>query len=283
MAEIIDGKKVAADIRSEIRREAEEFFALHGFKPCLAVVMVGNDPASAIYVRNKQKACAAVGIESRAVLLGEDATTGEVLKAVDGLNRDDSVHGILVQLPLPPQIDAEQVIRSISPQKDVDGFCAVNAGEMFRGGALLEPCTPKGCVELLKRYDINIQGANAVIVGRSNLVGKPLAVMLTRENATVTLCHSKTKDLGMYLANADIVVAAVGRPQMIKGGMLKKGCCVIDVGINRLDDGKIVGDVDFESAFDVAAYITPVPGGVGPMTIAMLLKNTMAAAGSRYV
>lgn len=282
MFEIIDGKKVASDVRAEVRREAEAFFAQRGFKPCLAVVMVGNDPASAIYVRNKQKACRNAGIESRAVLLGDDSTTQEVVAEVEKLNKDKGVNGILVQLPLPPQIDAEQVVRSVSPSKDVDGFSAVNAGEMFRGSALLEPCTPKGCMELLKRYSIPIQGANAVIVGRSNLVGKPLAVMLTRENATVTLCHSKTKDLGFYLANADIVVAAVGKPGIIKGEMLKKGCCVLDVGINRLDDGRIVGDVDFESASEVAEYITPVPGGVGPMTIAMLLKNAMAAAGSQY-
>ena len=282
MAEIIDGKKVASDVRSEVRREAEEFFSLHGFKPCLAVVMVGNDPASAIYVRNKQKACRNAGIESISVLLGEDSTTQEVLAEVEKLNKDKSVNGILVQLPLPAQIDAEQVVRSVSPSKDVDGFSAVNAGELFRGNALLEPCTPKGCCELLRRYGIPMQGANAVIVGRSNLVGKPLAVMLTREDATVTLCHSKTRDLGIYLANADIVVAAVGRPGIITGGMLKKGCCVIDVGINRLDDGRIVGDVEFESASEVAGHITPVPGGVGPMTIAMLLKNTMAAAGSQY-
>lgn len=282
MFEIIDGKKVASDVRAEVRREAEAFFAQHGFKPCLAVVMVGNDPASAIYVRNKQKACRNAGIESRAVLLGDDSTTQEVVAEVEKLNKDKGVNGILVQLPLPPQIDAEQVVRSVSPSKDVDGFSAVNAGEMFRGSALLEPCTPKGCMELLKRYSIPIQGANAVIVGRSNLVGKPLAVMLTRENATVTLCHSKTKDIGFYLAKADIVVAAVGKPGIIKGEMLKKGCCVLDVGINRLDDGRIVGDVDFESASEVAAYITPVPGGVGPMTIAMLLKNAMAAAGSQY-
>ena len=282
MAEIIDGKQVASDVRSEVRREAEEFFALHGFKPCLAVVMVGNDPASAIYVRNKQKACRNAGIESISVLLGEDSTTQEVLAEVEKLNKDKSVNGILVQLPLPAQIDAEQVVRSVSPSKDVDGFSAVNAGELFRGSALLEPCTPKGCIELLRRYGIPMQGASAVIVGRSNLVGKPLAVMLTRENATVTLCHSKTRDLGTYLANADIVVAAVGRPGIITGGMLKKGCCVIDVGINRLDDGRIVGDVEFESASEAAGHITPVPGGVGPMTIAMLLKNTMAAAGSQY-
>ncbi|MBO7359241.1 MAG: bifunctional methylenetetrahydrofolate dehydrogenase/methenyltetrahydrofolate cyclohydrolase FolD [Clostridia bacterium] len=282
MFEIIDGKTVASDVRAEVRREAEAFFAQRGFKPCLAVVMVGNDPASAIYVRNKQKACRNAGIESRAVLLGDDSTTQEVVAEVEKLNKDKGVNGILVQLPLPPQIDAEQVVRSVSPSKDVDGFSAVNAGEMFRGSALLEPCTPKGCMELLKRYSIPIQGANAVIVGRSNLVGKPLAVMLTRENATVTLCHSKTKDIGFYLAKADIVVAAVGKPGIIKGEMLKKGCCVLDVGINRLDDGRIVGDVDFESASEVAEYITPVPGGVGPMTIAMLLKNAMAAAGSQY-
>ena len=282
MAEIIDGKQVASDVRSEVRREAEEFFVLHGFKPCLAVVMVGNDPASAIYVRNKQKACRNAGIESISVLLSENSTTQEVLAEVEKLNKDKSVNGILVQLPLPAQIDAEQVVRSVSPSKDVDGFSAVNAGELFRGSALLEPCTPKGCIELLRRYGIPMQGANAVIVGRSNLVGKPLAVMLTREDATVTLCHSKTRDLGIYLANADIVVAAVGRPGIITGGMLKKGCCVIDVGINRLDDGRIVGDVEFESASEVAGHITPVPGGVGPMTIAMLLKNTMAAAGSQY-
>ncbi|MBR7041300.1 MAG: bifunctional methylenetetrahydrofolate dehydrogenase/methenyltetrahydrofolate cyclohydrolase FolD [Clostridia bacterium] len=282
MAEIIDGKRIAAEVRGEVRRDAEAFFAQNGIKPCLAVVMVGNDPASAIYVRNKQKACRNVGIESVSVLLDEDSTTQEVLAEVEKLNNDKSVNGILVQLPLPSRIDAEQVVRSVSPTKDVDGFSAVNAGEMFRDRALLEPCTPRGCIELLKRYEIPIQGANAVIVGRSNLVGKPLAVMLTRENATVTLCHSKTKDLGAYLSNADIVVAAVGKPGIIKGEMLKKGCCVIDVGINRLDDGRIVGDVDFESASEAAAYITPVPGGVGPMTIAMLLKNTMAAAGSQY-
>ncbi|MCR4622014.1 MAG: bifunctional methylenetetrahydrofolate dehydrogenase/methenyltetrahydrofolate cyclohydrolase FolD [Clostridiales bacterium] len=282
MAEIIDGKKVAADIRSEVKREAEDFLEHNGIRPCLAVIMAGNDPASAIYVRNKQKACAAAGIESRSVLLDGDVSTETVLLEVEKLNRDAEVHGILVQLPLPRQVDAEKVIRAIDPAKDVDGFSPVNQGEMFRGHALLEPCTPKGCIELMKRYGIALKGARAVVVGRSNLVGKPLAVMLTREDATVSLCHSKTGDLSAYLANADIVVAAVGKPGIIRGEMLKPGCCVIDVGINRLEDGKIVGDVEFESAAKVAGFITPVPGGVGPMTIAMLLKNTMAAARSRY-
>ena len=269
MATLIDGKAIAKDIRREIAKEAAAFTEKYGVKPCLKVILVGDDPASCIYVNNKQKACEKAGI---------DAETLRLLRLIQKLNADKFVNGILVQLPLPAHIDEKKVLDAISPEKDVDGFHPMNAGKLLEGEALLEPCTPKGCIELLKRMNVEIAGKNAAVVGRSNLVGKPVALMLLRLNATVTVCHSKTKDLGDVLRCADIVVAAAGKPGLVTGDMLKDGAVLLDVGINRLEDGSITGDIDFESASKRASMITPVPGGVRPMTIAMLLKNTMLAA-----
>ena len=282
MAQIIDGKTIAKQVRSEVKQRAKAFFAAHGRKPGLAVILVGNDPASCIYVNNKQKACEKSEINAETIRMDETAQTSELLMLIDRLNAEKSIDGILVQLPLPKHIDSEAVINRILPEKDVDGFHPLNAGRLFEKQALLEPCTPKGCMELLKRSNVNIGGSNAVVVGRSNLVGKPLAMMLLRENATVTLCHSRTSGLKRHLSQADIVVAAVGKPNLITGDMLKPGAVVLDVGINRLENGSITGDVDFESASEVASQITPVPGGVGPMTIAMLLENTLLAAEAKY-
>ena len=282
MAQIIDGKTIAKDVRQEIKKQALSFAHRHGRKPGLAVILVGDDPASCIYVNNKQKACEKAEINAQTLRLSGESKTEELLKLIDELNADPTVDGILVQLPLPRHMDETAVLNRILPEKDVDGFHPMNAGRLFEGEALLEPCTPKGCMELLKRSGVEIAGKNAVVVGRSNLVGKPVAMMLMRENATVTLCHSKTADLKEYLKRADIVVAAVGKPELIKGDMLKPGCVVLDVGINRLPDGTITGDVEFESASKVASFITPVPGGVGPMTITMLLKNTLLAAEAKY-
>ena len=276
MAQIIDGKTIAKQVRSEVKQRAKAFFAAHGRKPGLAVILVGNDPASCIYVNNKQKACEKSEINAETIRMDETAQTSELLMLIDRLNAEKSIDGILVQLPLPKHIDSEAVINRILPEKDVDGFHPLNAGRLFEKQALLEPCTPKGCMELLKRSNVNIAGSNAVVVGRSNLV------MLLRENATVTLCHSRTSGLKRHLSQADIVVAAVGKPNLITGDMLKPGAVVLDVGINRLENGSITGDVDFESASEVASQITPVPGGVGPMTIAMLLENTLLAAEAKY-
>ncbi len=282
MAQIIDGKAIAKQIRQEIREQAIVFYAVHRRKPGLAVILVGNDPASCIYVNNKQKACEKAEINAVTIHMDEKTETGTLLSVIDQLNLDETVDGILVQLPLPKQIDERTVLNRIAPEKDVDGFHPQNAGDLFISKSRLEPCTPKGCMELLKRSGVDLRGAEAVVVGRSNLVGKPLAMMLMRENATVTICHSKTKDLKAHLKRADIVATAVGQPKLITGEMLKPGCVVLDVGINRLPDGSIVGDVDFEEAEKTASLITPVPGGVGPMTIAMLLKNTLLAAEARY-
>ena len=278
MATLIDGKAIATDIRREIAKEAAAFTEKYGVKPCLKVILVGDDPASCIYVNNKQKACEKAGIDAETLRLGAETKTEELLGLIQKLNADKFVNGILVQLPLPAHIDEKKVLDAISPEKDVDGFHPMNAGKLLEGEALLEPCTPKGCIELLKRMNVEIAGKNAAVVGRSNLVGKPVALMLLRLNATVTVCHSKTKDLGDVLRRADIVVAAAGKPGLVTGDMLKDGAVLLDVGINRLEDGSITGDIDFESASKRASMITPVPGGVGPMTIAMLLKNTMLAA-----
>ncbi len=282
MAEIIDGKGIARLVRQEVRQRAARFEQAHGFKPELHVILVGDDPASCIYVNNKQKACEKVGIAGHTLRLPEATATEELLHVISALNADNKVNGILVQLPLPGHIDAGQVLERISPEKDVDGLHPMNAGKLLIGRSLLEPCTPRGCMELLKRCDIPVAGAKAVVVGRSALVGKPVALMLARENATVTLCHSKTEDLAWHTSQADIVVLATGKPGLVNGDMLKKGCALIDVGINRLPDGSICGDADYDSASRVAGFITPVPGGVGPMTIAMLLDNTMNAAEAQY-
>ncbi len=276
-AEIIDGKKVSADIRAEVAEDVKKMKAEHGLVPGLAVVLVGEDPASQVYVRNKENACEEAGFNSFKYVLPADTGEAGLLKLVGELNNRDDVHGILVQLPLPRQIDSSKVLYAIDPDKDVDGFHPVNVGRLVIGETIFPPCTPAGILELLKRSGTELTGANAVIVGRSNIVGKPAALLLLGENCTVTICHSKTKDLPAVTRAADILVAAVGVPKMITGDMVGDGATVIDVGVNRTDEG-LVGDVDFEAAREKARAITPVPGGVGPMTIAMLMRNTFKAA-----
>ena len=284
-ARIIDGKAAAADVRARVAEVAADFTRQAGRQPGLATVLVGEDPASAVYVRSKGKATGEAGMASFAHKLPDTTSEAELLDLVDQLNRDDTVDGILVQLPLAPQIDASRVIAAIDPAKDVDGFHPMNAGRLATGLDALVPCTPYGCLYLLKRELGSLSGKEAVVIGRSNIVGKPMAMLLIGESATVTVAHSRTRDLPEVVRRADIVVAAVGRPQMVKGDWIKPGAVVIDVGINRVpgDDGKsrLVGDVDFASASEQAAAITPVPGGVGPMTIAMLLRNTIVAAHRR--
>ena len=278
MGIIIDGKKVAELTRADIREEAESLKAQFGTEVTLAVIMVGENPASAVYVRNKHKACLATSIRSLSLEFDEDITEEALLSEIQKLNEDDSVHGILVQLPLPKHIDEGRVQRAISPGKDVDAFHPENIGLLVGGELRFAPCTPMGILTLLRHYDIPIAGKHCVIVGRSNIVGKPMAHLMLGENATVTVCHSKTADLSTFTKAADILIVAIGRPRAICADMIKEGAVVIDVGINRLPDGSLVGDVDFESAKDVASYITPVPGGVGPMTITTLLQNTVRAA-----
>lgn len=281
MAIIIDGKNTAKEIRKEIKEKVAIFREKYGYSPKLSVILVGNDPASEIYVRNKENACRKVDMDAETIHMPGTTTTEELLTLIERLNTDEKVSGILVQLPVPKQIDTDTVLKAISPMKDVDGFHPVNGGMMLQKKALLEPCTPTGCIELLKRYGVPLEGAEAVVIGRSNLVGKPVSVMLQRENCTVTMCHSKTKDLESHVCRADIVIAAIGKPKMIPGEWIKEGAAVIDVGINRLEDGTVCGDVDFETASRKAGFITPVPGGVGPMTVAMLLRNTLLAAEAR--
>ena len=281
MAIIIDGKNTAKEIRKGIKEKVAIFREKYGFSPKLSVILVGNDPASEIYVRNKENACRKVDMDAETLHMPDTTTTEELLTLIERLNTDEKVSGILVQLPAPKQIDTDAVLKAISPMKDVDGFHPVNGGMMLQKKALLEPCTPTGCIELLKRYGVPLEGAEAVVIGRSNLVGKPVSVMLQRENCTVTMCHSKTKDLESHVRRADIVIAAIGKPKMIPGEWIKEGAAVIDVGINRLEDGTVCGDVDFETASRKAGFITPVPGGVGPMTVAMLLRNTLLAAEAR--
>ena len=276
-ANIIDGKALAATLRQKVKTEVEHL-KQQGLTPALAVVIVGEDAASQIYVRNKEKACQECGMGSRVIRLSGDISQNELIATVNELNADKSLHGILVQLPLPAQLDEMAVIESIAPAKDVDGFTLQNAGSLFVGRAALRPCTPQGCIALIESTGVPIEGKKAVVIGRSNIVGKPVAMLLLEKNATVTLCHSRTANLAKELAEADIVVAALGRPKAIHGSMIRPGAVVIDVGINRLEDGSLCGDVDFGSAAEVAGWITPVPGGVGPMTIAMLLENTVEAA-----
>ncbi len=276
-ATLIDGKAVAQQVRAEVRQEIEAWVAGGGPRPGLATVLVGDDPASAVYVGGKQRACAEVGIEGFAHDLPADATQEQVVELLAELNADPRVSGILLQLPTPAHIDGSHLTTLIDPAKDVDGLTPISAGLLAKGLPGLRPCTPAGVIELLKRYDIALEGAEAVIVGRSDLVGKPVAALLLAENATVTTCHSRTRELDAVCRRADVLIAAVGRSEMIKGSWVKPGAAVIDVGINRTDAG-LVGDVEFASAADVAGWITPVPGGVGPMTIAMLLRNTLAAA-----
>lgn len=278
---IIDGKAFAEKLRAKIAAQVTVAKEKHGFTPGLAVVLVGEDPASKVYVRNKGEQTKAAGMASFEYKLPDTTSQAELLALIDKLNADDSVHGILVQLPLPKQIDAQAVINAIHPDKDVDGFHVVNAGRLATGGQGLVPCTPYGCLLLLKDLLGDLSGKHAVVIGRSNIVGKPMAQLLLGESCTVTIAHSKTKDLPAEVRRADIVVAAVGRPEMVKGDWLKDGAVVIDVGINRIErdgKGKLVGDCDFQSCLPKASAITPVPGGVGPMTIALLLNNTLIAA-----
>ncbi|HPW45235.1 MAG TPA: bifunctional methylenetetrahydrofolate dehydrogenase/methenyltetrahydrofolate cyclohydrolase FolD [bacterium] len=277
MANLIDGKALAAKIRNEIAKDVEALKA-RNINPGLAVVLVGNDPASSLYVSSKKKACAKAGIESFSYELPASASEKELLDLIGKLNSNGKIHGILVQLPLPDHMDESRIINAISPEKDVDGFHPVSVGRLVLGEPGFRSCTPAGIMELIDSTEIDIKGKRAVIVGRSNIVGKPLAFMLLERHATVTICHSKTADLKGEVRNADILIAAIGRARFIGGDWIKPGAMVIDVGINRLDDGRIVGDVDFDSAKDVAGAITPVPKGVGPMTITMLLKNTVLSA-----
>ena len=278
MVNIIDGNKIAQDIRNEVRLSALELKEQKEIIPGLAVVLVGEDPASQIYVGRKAKACAEVGFLSREYRLPTATDEEKLLKIINKLNKDKSVHGILVQLPLPKHISTEKIIAAIDPHKDVDGFHPYNVGGLVTGSPLFVSCTPRGIMELLARSGIELAGKEAVVVGRSNIVGKPMALLLLAQNATVTMCHSKTKDLGLVTGRADVLIAAIGKPQMIKANMVKEGAVVIDVGVNRLENGKLTGDVAFDEVAAKASFITPVPGGVGPMTIAMLMKNTLDAA-----
>ena len=277
MAQLIDGKAIAAEITEEMRLRAQ---ALRdkGIVPCLAVILAGNDPASEIYVRNKRRACKRAGIESRMIRLDQSVSREEILREIHALNQDPAVHAVLVQLPLPGHLDETEILSAVLPEKDADGFHPLNAGRLLTGEKGVLPCTPAGCMELLRRTGVSLSGAEAVVIGRSNIVGKPMSLLLLRENCTVTLCHSRTKNLAEHVRRADVVICAVGRPGLVTGEMIKPGATVIDVGINRLADGRVVGDADFESVSAVAGAITPVPGGVGPMTIAMLMKNAILAA-----
>ena len=276
-AHIIDGKKIAELVRAEWKLRAEKLTQL-GTKPGLAVIIVGDNAASGIYVKNKVKACSDVGIYSEVHSFPENAQQNEVLYCIQTLNENPHIHGILVQLPLPPQFENNRVITSIAVEKDVDGFHFYNVGALVTGNTVFSPCTPYGVMVMLEKNHIPVEGQHAVVVGRSNIVGKPMALMLLEQGATVSICTSKTRDLPQFTKNADILVVATGKPRMITAEMVKPGAVVIDVGINRLPDGKLCGDVDYDTVKDVAGYITPVPGGVGPMTITMLLCNTILAA-----
>lgn len=277
MAKIISGKEVSAAVREQIRKECDELKA-KGIAPGLAVIIVGDDPASRVYVNNKKKACADVGFVSEEYALGADTTQEELLGLIRELNNKKEINGILCQLPLPAHLDEKAVINAISPLKDVDAFHPSNVGGIMIGDYNFLPCTPAGVMEMLHSENIDITGKNCVVIGRSNIVGKPMAMLMLHENATVTICHSRTQDLKGICSKADVLVAAVGRPKFVTADMVKEGAVVLDVGINRDGNGKLCGDVDFESVEPKASYITPVPGGVGPMTIAMLMKNTLKAA-----
>ena len=279
---ILDGKAVSLKVKESVKVRADELKKF-GVEPTLSVVLVGEDKASQTYVRAKEKACNEYGIKSVAHRLSENTTQNELLALINVLNLDDSIHGILVQLPLPKHIDTNVVLAAIDPRKDVDGFHAVNVGKLVSGLEGFVPCTPLGVMEILKEYGIEVAGLNAVVIGRSNIVGKPMANLLLNASATVTVTHSKTKNLKEICKNADLIVAAIGRPFFLKADMVKDGAVVVDVGINRLDDGRLVGDVDFDEVAPKCSYITPVPGGVGPMTIAMLLNNTILAAQAKKI
>jgi len=274
---IIDGNAIARELRAGLIRRVAAL-AAKGVRPGLAVLQAGNHPASKVYVRNKMKACGEVGLYSEHIELPADADESTLLERIRTLNRDSRIHGILVQLPLPTGLSAERVLDALAPAKDVDGFHPINMGLLAAGNPRFVPCTPLGVMKLIEHEEIGVQGRHAVVVGRSNIVGKPMALLLLQKGATVTICNSRTPDLGAMTSQADILVVAAGRPKLVTAGMVKPGAVVIDVGINRLADGKLVGDVDFQSVLGTAACITPVPGGVGPMTIAMLLENTVMSA-----
>ena len=276
MARLIDGKLISKQIKDELKEEAAQLKE-QGIVPCLAVIQVGHDPASTVYVNNKKKACAYVGIESKAFELEEDISQQELLNLVESLNQDDSVNGILVQLPLPKHIDEDVVIQTISPKKDVDGFHPVSVGNLWIGDKGFVSCTPAGIIQLLKRSNIEIEGKHCVVIGRSNIVGKPMALLMLRENATVTIAHSKTKNLKELCKQADILIVAIGKREFITADYVKEGAVVIDVGMHRNEENKLCGDVNFKEVEPKASAITPVPGGVGPMTIAMLMNNCMDA------
>ena len=276
-AKIIDGKAVSAEVKAAVAAETAQLKE-KGIVPGLAVIIVGDDPASRVYVNNKKKACAAVGFRSEEYALPAQTTENELLHLVRELNENPHINGILVQLPLPAQIDEHKVIAAIAPEKDVDAFHAVNVGKIMIGDYDFLPCTPSGCMDLIHSTGVEIAGKNCVVVGRSNIVGKPMAMLLLHESGTITICHSKTKNLKEICQNADILVVAIGKAKFITDDMIKKGAVVIDVGMDRDENGKLCGDVDFDSAKEVAGYITPVPGGVGPMTIATLMRNTLTAA-----
>ncbi|MNM79790.1 Bifunctional protein FolD protein [compost metagenome] len=276
-AQLIDGNALAKQIRSEAAQRAASLTE-RGHRPGLAVILVGEDPASQVYVRNKVKACQDNGFHSSLDRYPADLSEAELLARIDALNQDPSIHGILVQLPLPKHIDSHKVLEAIAPEKDVDGFHVANAGALMTGAPLFRPCTPYGCMKMLESIQYPLRGARAVVVGASNIVGKPMAMLLLQAGATVTICNSKTRDIGAHTREADVIVAAVGKRNLITADMVKPGAVVIDVGMNRDDHGKLCGDVDFASVREVAGYVTPVPGGVGPMTITMLLVNTLEAA-----
>src|SRR5262245_49493873 len=279
-AQILDGKSLAAATRSALKRQVEALVQ-RGVRPGLTVILAGDDPASKVYVRNKTLACEEIGVRSQQINLPASVTQEELIARIRKLNADAAVHGILVQLPLPKQIDGARVLESIAPAKDVDGFHEANLGALMAGRPGVVPCTPLGCMRLIEHAGVQIGGRHAVVVGRSNIVGQPLAHLLLQKDATVTICHSKSADLAGICRTADILVAAVGRAKLVTAAMVKPGACVVDVGINRLADGKLAGDVDFDAVKDVAGWITPVPGGVGPMTIAMLLENCLHAASKK--
>jgi len=276
-ARIIDGKAIAQEVRAEWKLRADALKA-RGITPGLAVIIVGEDAASKVYVANKVKACAELGLHSEHIVMAADTPEATLLAKIAELNNNPKIHGILVQLPVPKHIDSNKVLLAISPDKDVDGFHPMNVGALVTGNTLFQPCTPYGVIKLLEKSGVSIEGKHAVVVGRSNIVGKPMALMLLQHNATVTICTSKTVDLAKFTRDADILVVAIGRARMITGDMIKPGAAVIDVGMNRPADGKLCGDVDFDSAKEVAGWITPVPGGVGPMTITMLVASTVQAA-----
>lgn len=274
---VISGKELADKIRADLKVRVNQFIAEKQVVPHLVVILVGDNPASVSYVRGKQKGCEQTDMKSTLIKLPEDISENELIQEIEKLNQDDSVHGILVQLPLPKHISENKIINTISVKKDVDGFSPINVGKMLLNEECFLPCTPAGIIRMIKEANIDINGKHAVVIGRSNIVGKPVSQLLLRENATVTICHSRTKDLKSYTKEADILVAAIGKPRFVTADMIKPGAIVIDVGVNRVVD-KLCGDVDYDNALSVAGYITPVPGGVGPMTITMLLENTLEAA-----